>query len=145
MTQITTTEFPAGTYWVGDLCYVLHAEWDEVCELFFAGRTDHGCNQGEFTLKDGRRFVAFNTAHGDGTYYDNRGRDYSVDAGLIGLIKFDAIDLHNEDNYTDGGQVIAFTAPFTCECEDGFMRFGSIAIDTDSVHEDDEEVDCDEE
>lgn len=23
----------AGTYYVGDLCYVLHEDWDEVCSL----------------------------------------------------------------------------------------------------------------
>ena len=40
--------FPAGKYYVGDLCYVMHDEWDEVCGLFFKGRDDHGCNQGVF-------------------------------------------------------------------------------------------------
>ena len=30
--------FPAGKYYVGDLCYVMHDEWDEVCGLFFKGR-----------------------------------------------------------------------------------------------------------
>ena len=43
--------FPAGKYYVGDLCYVMHDEWDEVCGLFFKGRDDHGCNQGMFELK----------------------------------------------------------------------------------------------
>ena len=25
----------AGNYYIGDLCYVLHDEWNEVCELIF--------------------------------------------------------------------------------------------------------------
>lgn len=145
MSLISTTDFPAGTYWVGDLCYVLHAEWDEVCELFFAGRTDHGCNQGEFTLKDGRRFVAFNTAHGDGTYYDNRGRDYSVDAGLIGMIKLSDIDLGNGENDVNLGHTIAPQHSFACMCEDGWMTFGKLSIDTDPEYDyDEEDNDCEE-
>ena len=26
----------SGTYYVGDLCYVMHPQWDEVCDLMFA-------------------------------------------------------------------------------------------------------------
>jgi hypothetical protein len=26
---------PAGRYYIGDLCYVMHDEWDEACALFF--------------------------------------------------------------------------------------------------------------
>ena len=69
---------PAGKYYVGDLCYVMHEEWDEVCGLFFKGRTDHGCNQGEFMLKDGRRFACYNTRWGDGTYFDEDRNRYPV-------------------------------------------------------------------
>ena len=34
-TEYTAT-FPAGEYYIGDLCYVMHAEWGEVCDLMFA-------------------------------------------------------------------------------------------------------------
>lgn len=144
MTHIVTEQLPAGEFYVGDLCYVLHAEWDEVCDLLFAGRDDHGCNQGLFTLKDGRKFVMFNTAHGDGMYFDNRGRQYSVDAGSIGCILSSDIDLEHEDNDTDGGQIYKFTQAFNCECEDGMMRFSNLQIDTNPVYEEyEEDNDCD--
>jgi hypothetical protein len=120
-----TDWFPAGKYYVGDLCYVMHAEWDE-------GRTDMGCNQGEFTLKDGTRFVSYNTKWGDGTYKDNSGRSYSVDAGLLGIVALKDIDLSNPDNDCSGGTIVEFKQPFNCEGEDGFMRFGNIMIDTDT-------------
>lgn len=70
----------AGEYWVGDLCYVLDDVWLEVCDLTLDGE------EGEFTLKDGRKFALFNTAYGDGCYPDNLGNMYGVDSGTIGCI-----------------------------------------------------------
>jgi hypothetical protein len=122
---------PAGKYYVGDLCYVMHDEWDEVCGLFFEGRTDHGCNEGVFTLKAGRQFASFNTAWGDGEYRDDAGRKYSVDAGLIGCIQMLDIDLLNPNNCTRGGQVIDFLNDFLVSSTGGLIRFGALEIDTD--------------
>lgn len=130
---------PAGKYYVGDLCYVMHKEWDEVCSLFFKGRDDHGCNEGEFNLKDGRRFASYNTKYGDGGYYDQFGDEYSVDAGLIGCIALNDIDLKDDDNYLDGGQIIEFKSDFTVSGSqglsrrdwDGVIRIGHIVIKTD--------------
>ena len=86
---------PAGRYYVGDLCYVMsNEEWDEVCGLLFEGRNDHGVNQGEFTLKDGRRFASYNTKYGDGVYESNMNTTHSVDSGNIGCILADDIKEH---------------------------------------------------
>ena len=103
---------PAGKYYVGDLCYVMHECWDEVCGLFFKGRSDHGCNEGEFVLKDGRRFVSINTKYGDGGYYDQYGNEYGVDAGLIGCILIDDINFNADGNGTQGGNVVNFERSF---------------------------------
>ena len=133
----------AGKYYVGDLCYVMHEEWDEACGLFFKGRNDHGCNEGEFNLKDGRRFVSINTKYGDGGYQDQDGRNYSVDAGLIGCIRVEDIDLDHGDNFTRGGQIIDFPFDFNCSYEDenGTIVIGHIRIETDPEYdyEDEEE------
>lgn len=126
---------PAGRYYVGDLCYVLHDEWDEVCELFFKDRTDHGCNEGEFTLKDGRKFACLNTAYGDGTYCDQRGRSYSVDAGSIGCILLSDLELMDTGNFISGGQVLEFPSDFDVGSAKGVLYFGSVAIDTDPPYE----------
>ena len=126
---------PAGKYYVGDLCYVMHNEWDECCDLFFKGRTDHGCNEGEFNLKDGRRFVSYSTKYGDGCYVDQYGKQYGVDAGLIGCIKLDDIELNESNNFTTGGQIVEFEHDFNCSGGrtpgwDGVIRIGHLVIET---------------
>ena len=52
-----------GKYYVGDLCYVMDDEWDDVCSLIIQGNE---CVDGEFTLPDGRRFASYGTMYGDG-------------------------------------------------------------------------------
>lgn len=133
----------AGYYYVGDLCYVLHDEWDEACYLFFRGRNDHGCNQGEFNLADGRRFVSYNTKYGDGGYLDQYGNEYSVDAGLIGCIRVDDIGLDpasfvdKPDGYHhEGGCIFHFKKDFVCSGGktrdwDGVIRIAHLKIETD--------------
>lgn len=134
---------PAGKYYVGDLCYVLHDEWDEVCEIIFNTPEPHGVLDGEFTLKDGRRFAIYSTFYGDGTYFDNYGREYGVDAGSIGCILLDDIDLGNTDNFLDGGNVVEFTdtfetggGRFTSNGNKGIIKFGLVEVDTDPVYDD---------
>lgn len=129
----------AGLYYVGDLCYVMHDEWNEVCGLFFDGRDDHGCNEGEFNLKDGRRFASFNTRWGDGEYQDQNGNRYGVDAGLIGCIRVDDIDSTNSSNFTGGGQLIDFPEDFDCYYDHGLIVIGDIKIDTDPAYEEEDE------
>lgn len=130
----------AGQYYVGDLCYVMHDEWDEVCGLFFLGRNDHGCNEGEFNLKDGRRFVSINTKYGDGEYYDQFGGSYGVDAGLIGCIRVEDIDLKCESNFIRSGQIINFPEDFQCyyNHENDTIVIGHICIETDPKYDDEE-------
>lgn len=133
---------PAGRYYVGDLCYVMHPEWNECCSLFFAGRSDHGCNEGEFTLKDGRRFANFNTAYGDGSYMSNIGTEHCVDSGSIGCILVSDI---RDESCTDMerlGAIVEFATPFEVYYEGGVIHFGHVAIDTDPEYEE-EDYDCD--
>jgi len=80
---------PAGEYYIGDLCYVMTSEeWLEVCDLTIQ---DSRLIEGEFQLKDGRKFAMYSTAYGDGTYYDHYGFSYSVDSGSIGCIRMEDI------------------------------------------------------
>ena len=131
----------AGKYYVGDLCYVMHDEWDEFCKLTIKGNE---MLEGEFNLKDGRRFAFYGTKWGDGVYKDTKGREYGVDAGLIGCIKIDDIKLDNDENYLDGGQVIEFVSDFRTSGGrnelgrnwDGVIQFGEVIIGTDSDDED---------
>lgn len=124
---------PAGRYYVGDLCYVMHDVWDEFCDITI---DDRRCLDGVFTLKDGRRFATFGTAWGDGYYKDDEGRGYSVDAGLIGCIL--ESDILDPEAGPSGGQIIDFPKDFVVGERDGKIRFGDVVIDTDPSYEKDD-------
>lgn len=126
---------PAGKYFVGDLCYVMHPEWDEFCDITIDDI--EGCLNGEFTLADGRRFATYTTAYGDGTYYSSIGTSHSVDAGLIGCILLSDIseDLDME-KIARLGAIIEFDKPFETSGEDGVMHFGHVRIDTSDDYSD---------
>jgi hypothetical protein len=131
-----------GTYYVGDLCYVMHPQWKEVCNLMFA--TDgRGVLNGEFNLANGVRFAVSSTAYGDGTYFDRQDRQYPVDAGLIGCIRVE--DVYDPEWYLEGVNVIEFDRPFQIVYNEGFIRFIDdyntilVSIDTDPQEDDEEE------
>jgi hypothetical protein len=128
----------SGNYYVGDLCYVMHDVWDEVCELIIDG---HSCLQGEFELKDGRKFALLNTMYGDGVYFDQQGRKYPVDAGLIGVIKMEDIRDTADNKWVEGGNEITFTRDFEVYRENGVLYFGMIEIDTNGDYNYDDEGD----
>jgi hypothetical protein len=115
---------PPGTYYVGDLCYVMHNEWDEFCELTTDGMT---CLEGEFQLADGRRFATFSTMYGDGEYYDQYGYAYPVDAGLIGCIRVEDL---TEEIRSGAGKVCQFNTEFEVHSQNGVITIGNVVIDT---------------
>lgn len=126
----------AGKYYVGDLCYVMHDVWKEVCELSFP---PEGMRvQGEFELKDGRKFASFGTAYGDGTYDSNQGTSHSVDSGSIGCILLSDIRDESYSDLESLGAVIKFDKDFECSYLDGEIHFGDLIIYTDYEDEEDE-------
>jgi hypothetical protein len=116
-----------GTYYIGDLCYVLSDRWDEFCSLTCSGNR---VLDGEFNLADGRRFATFTTQWGDGCYADEQGREYGVDAGLIGCIAVKDIAATELSNIKNG-HVAEFVQPFSTWSAGGEIRIGNILIDTD--------------
>jgi hypothetical protein len=125
----------AGTYYIGDLCYVMHDRWDEFCALTCSG---HNVLDGEFNLKDGTRFATFTTRWGDGTYFDEQGNEYPVDAGLIGCINVKDIVASEFGNIVNG-RVIEFVNDFSTFKAGSVIRFGSVVIETDPAEELEEE------
>lgn len=122
------TKLEPGTYYIGDLCYVMHPEWDEFCELTIDGNQ---CLDGLFCLKDGREFVSFGTKYGDGLYEDQFGNRYPVDAGLIGAINVNNVSDEEKKNLQHGN-VITFDTHWVVSYDEdqGIMNFGHIGIDT---------------
>jgi len=128
---------PAGTYYIGDLCYFMHDEWNEVCGLFFPPGAKHGVD-GEFVLKDGRRFASFGTAHGDGEYLSNFRTRHCVDSGSIGCIRLEDIREDAGDAETLGA-VVEFKEPFEVSTTaNGTIKFGYVEIETSYIENEEE-------
>ena len=127
----------AGKYYVGDLCYVMHPEWDEVCDLIIK---DGEVLDGEFNLSDGRRFAIYSTQYGDGLYRSNRGTMHSVDAGSIGCIALEDI---RDPEATEAamkslGAIVEFTEDFATSSDyDGTIVIGDMEIYTGDDPDDD--------
>jgi len=130
---------PAGKYYIGDLCYVMDdTEWVEFCSITIDG---HNVIDGEFQLKDGRRFATYGTAYGDGAYHDQYGHSYSVDAGLIGCIKVEDIRAEKYENLLHLGFIMEFDNSFVTsggrgdEAWEGVIQFGHVMIETNPEYE----------
>lgn len=128
---------PAGSYYIGDPCYVMHDVWEEVCDTIRNGN-------GEFTLSNGVRFAAYGTAHGDGSYATNIGATLDVDAGLIGCIKLEDINYEDESNQVSFGTAYYFDKPFTTTGKliearkwDGVIHIGGVKIYTEDCYYED--------
>lgn len=121
---------PAGTYWIGDLCYVMHDKWDEFCNDLSDGEREVG----------GVLIASLSTMYGDGSYYDQFGNEYGVDAGLIGCIKVEDIE-EDDQNRVQDGHVHVFDSPFQVYSVDGFLHFGNVVINTGDEDEE-EDYNC---
>jgi hypothetical protein len=113
-------------------------EWVEFCSITIDG---HNVIDGEFQLKDGRRFATYGTAYGDGTYHDQYGHSYSVDAGQIGCIKVEDIRAEKYENLLDLGSIMEFDNSFVTsggrgdEGWEGVIQFGHVMIETNPEYE----------
>jgi len=133
---------PAGEYYVGDLCYVVHDRWEEFCAVTIK---DERCLSGEFVFPDGVRFAVYDTIYGDGEYPDQDGNLYPVDSGAIGCILIQDINEECHINIQLGRRV-KFDQEFQTGSNAGILTFGSISINTDFIegdYYDDEDGDDD--
>ena len=119
--------FEPGDYYVGDLCYVLRNEWDEVCSLTIK---EHSCLDCVFTLANGTKFATYGTAYGDGVYIDQKGHKYPVDAGLIGCVAVKDLDANILKDNIHLGNIIKFDKIFTTNEDQGVIVIGNLSIDT---------------
>jgi len=150
-TKMNNTSFndrllPAGQYWIGDLCYVMHEVWDEFCDKTLGGDTQENV-EGVIELDDGRRCGYLGTAYGDGEYplYDAGGRFQArlgVDAGLIGVILADSIDRTNLENNPNLGCIIDMDKPIRMRRKgEGTLMFGDFVVETAEESDEDDGFD----
>ena len=120
----------SGKYYLGDPCYVLHNEWDEVCGKLFS-HPDYDSLYSkvgmEFTLNNGVSFAMSGTYHGDGSYRNDFNNEYlDVDAGLIGVVPIDGIDTTNDRNDITLGTVIDIPQDFILMYHEGTISINLI-------------------
>lgn len=119
-------EFKAGKYYVGDLCYVISDDnWDKLLD-------ETNYLEDENISYKGFPIWCNNTAYGDGSFKDNKGRNYSVDAGIIGVMPVEAMD-----ETSSGGNIIEFETDFEADYCDGTFYIGDIIIQTGYDEEED--------
>ena len=117
---------PAGTYYIGDLCYALS---DDVYHNIFGGM---GYSDGIYQHKStGHTFALAPTAWGDGAFKGSDGKVFGVDAGMIGIC---SVALKEKSGY--GGHVYTFETPVKCHFKVGRFSFfwghyNSLDIDTE--------------
>lgn len=121
---------PKGAYILGDPCYVVpNEDWGALlasCNIF----NEPVGSVGDFKV------LAFGTKWGDGSYPDNKGNHYSVDAGLIGLVPVAYATLDWKDS-----TLVMFENATLCTNDDGILKFGDYIIDTVLEEENEEEED----
>ena len=86
---------PPGTYYVGDLCYVLGDKaHGELCKMCFPGSEVQFTPgiEGKHVLSDGRTVVSWECPDGDGAYEDQNGRFYMVDSGWLGITLLEGLE-----------------------------------------------------
>lgn len=109
-------------YYIGDLCYVLPRE---LYEKVICGQL---CEDGEWHIIDGVTFAFSNTAYGDGSYRDQNGKSYCVDAGIIGIVKLDGSFV--PEDFRDWGHIFEFEEQPVVVMNKGVFQIGNIFIDT---------------
>lgn len=128
----------AGTYYIGDLCYVINDDsmWRKMGDAMFPG----GIVKDGLIDVEGYQMISFSTMYGDGTYTDNHGNEYPVDACMIGLISVQDIEKINGGPVDmEFGNVATFEKDFICKSSNGELYFGQYVIDTGYDDEEDEE------
>ena len=143
MTSLTATvdrhgdsvTMPPGTYWVGDPCYgVPDDRW-----MTWLNRANYKEDHW-FLLADldGLPVLGISTAYGDGNYQGSDGNRYPVDAGMIGLVPEEIVNLGDPPPF--GMTRYVFDAPVQCsfDAQYGTISIGPVEIYTDPPDEPDD-------
>ncbi|NLK64953.1 MAG: hypothetical protein GX289_07650 [Tissierellia bacterium] len=113
-----------GKYYIGDPCYVVEDQNDWIKLL-----EDTNYFENKNQSYKGQPIYCGGTAYGDGCYESNKGKCYGVDAGLLGIMPVEVIDIpETEAEFL--GSIETFDKDFDVEIGKGLFIFGDIIIDT---------------
>lgn len=138
---MNTSERIAGTikstqgFYIGDICYVL----DEETYSDFWGQEKQYDDGIHHLPGSDLAFAVASTAYGDGDYRDNKGHEYLVDAGIIGLVPLELVKKE-----TSGGHIFPGAGTAHFDAENGQYTITlpggtQITIDTDIYEDDDDD------
>lgn len=126
---------PAGSYFISDPCYIIRDEqYDRLLketDYFGYQLPDRGNIFIDSVTK--LPFAVFSTAYGDGSYFDESGFEYGVDAGCISCVPVAMVDGH-PDSYAYIN-LVTFDSPFEVGYNNGVIKFGHIIIETSPSYE----------
>lgn len=99
-------------FYIGDVCYVLSDDvysdiWGDI----------NRWRDGVIQVISSLSFAVGSTAYGDGSYFDDDGIEYGVDAGNIGLVPLELCKVGSDP--ADSGRLIECQGTATFECNDG--------------------------
>ena len=134
-TQFT---FPAGKYYIGDLCYVLP---DSIYENVFGGYEYANGLYRNNNAGSTQIFMIGGTSDGDGKYDGSDGNSFCVDAGIIGICPVSMIAKEKESSAKRCGHIYNFDTQVRATFSRGVFVFTSthsrLVIDTCGVIESD--------
>ena len=133
-----TLTIPKGEYFIGDPCYCFGDDWDTILD-----KTDFFKEEYYYRNK---LLAAFGTKYGDGTYLDQFGNEFPVDAGMIGIVPVCMITKEGgkkNDWLKQAGLFIKFQGGEKMSEFDGTIIIGEHVIKTgDDSYDDEEECEC---
>lgn len=138
-------KIPAGKYYIGDPCYVIAEEkWMDFLNKGFWPAEEKGRAVFEF---EGKTCFAHHTAYGDGVYFDNKGEQFPVDAGIIGAIPFELCDrvYAGEVEARHLGIIVDLENETSVEYDEGTFHIGDREIPTNFGDEEEDEDDAEDE
>lgn len=126
-------KLPAGSYYVGDPCYAIGAdgtsEWTDLVHQLCASTQGKHIQQGAHRWK-GQQMWLHKTSYGDGGYYDQHGREYSVDSGMLAAVPAALCNRYPLARLERLGKIVIFHEPFACSYRNGLFKIGHIRIQT---------------
>ena len=119
-----TTTLPAGTYYIGDLCYALH-------DSLYEGVFGHDYDSGMYSMPENPSHVFWlDNTYGDGEFRGSDGKTYAVDAAILGIASESTLD-PTKMPY-DGGHMYTFKSPVKVGLKNNSFHFNG--QDTSDPH-----------
>lgn len=136
---------PAGTYYIGDPCYVLSKEqWSEVCEAIAQVGEEQFANQALELMIDNKFPIGIApTLYGDGEFHISGDKSLliPVDSGTIGCVPIEHVQ--DLEEAKELGWVTEFNEPFEIRYDEGVIRFGKEWVNTTDMGIDVDKLDID--